>query len=239
MFQSSDQNLTPSANLVVNKPSGVVSGWILIYVVSCDSGGAESFTFPSGFTQITGSPMHMTAVDGQELAVAIKIAGGSEPASYQVDSSPGNPMVGFIAAWSNGISTQPQRSSTKVNGGAAGTPMNVASVAFGANTTTLCDVVFVADVDDATAGDWVWTAPSGFTKQLDLNNSGPGKHNLVLCFKDSQSSGYNGVETAIATLAGHSADWAAAMIALELIASFTAKNDGVSDQQLFEEALLW
>lgn len=94
-----------TANLTVSKPSGVVSGDLLVAIMwTARTGASRSWTQPGGWTEAydSGSSSNMN------MAVAYKVAGGSEPSSYTFTlSNTDRNMQGIIlrvpkAAWQAG-----------------------------------------------------------------------------------------------------------------------------------------
>jgi hypothetical protein len=96
---------TDGSSFSVTKPTGVVSGDVLIVAGSSNKGVWD--TLPSGFTQVAVS------TDGNVTSafrsyIWYKVCGGSEPASYSFASTTaqgtGAPMVAIISAW-RGVDT--------------------------------------------------------------------------------------------------------------------------------------
>ena len=210
-FRSIAVNETPSSSLVVTKPAGVVSGDVLV-AFALNDGNAANFSWPSGFTAVTGTPIN-TTFDGQQLGAAIKIAGGSEPANYTITAS--TTIIGGIAAFSGGADPQPHRSSATSNDNGNASPWSITSAAFSSNTSVTSDMVIVAGSDTTTSGNVAHSGPTGYTVQADIRS---GFINAMLSTKDSVASGESGVQTATGTLAGASSAWAVFAIALELSA---------------------
>jgi hypothetical protein len=83
----------------MNKPAGVVSGDVMIATMRVSSFLSFSFSTPSGWTEIAG-------VSDNSAKLYYKVAGGSEPASYNFGSmiGLGATMIGTIVAFS-GVDT--------------------------------------------------------------------------------------------------------------------------------------
>jgi beta-glucanase (GH16 family) len=80
---------TASGATSVTKPTGTVSGDVVVLVSNFYDSAAATMTWPSGFTQI--ALQRETGAAGHEIALACawKVAGGSEPASYTITNSAG------------------------------------------------------------------------------------------------------------------------------------------------------
>jgi hypothetical protein len=213
-YRSIASNVVKDTTLTITKPTGTASGDILVFVICNDSNTTPAPSWPTGFVEITGSPQHSTA-DGMYFSAAIKVAGGSEPANYTVTVATAH--IGAIVALSACNNTGvPYRSSVGVNSSANASPWSAVSAAFGSVTALVCDFVFLMGSDVTAAAAVVGTAPSGFTKRADLNDSGPGFLNIMVATQDSVASGATGALTGIGTAAGKSAGWGCFAIALDL-----------------------
>lgn len=91
---------TSTTSLAITKPSGTASGDILVAGLVVGR-NVPSWSPPSGFTQL-GSDMF--GAGNFAGAVWLKVAGGSEPASYSFGFSSAG-AAGFVAAYSGGDST--------------------------------------------------------------------------------------------------------------------------------------
>jgi hypothetical protein len=90
-----------STTLTLTKPTGVVSGDLLVAVVSA-IGSGSTITGPSGWTEIDTS----TSAGGLKASLWAKIAGGSEPANYAWNETAlgSQRWVGTLTAW-QGVDT--------------------------------------------------------------------------------------------------------------------------------------
>lgn len=141
---------TFSTTATINKPTGVVSGDVLIAYTVNLTGAA--ITPPAGWVNISSQ------VSGVALRLQADrlVAGASEPASYTFTGA----STGTIAAYSGVDNTTPVDVSSLDGAGGAGTP-TAASL-----TTTAANEMLVAGfADTATV---TWTAPTGMTQEAPL-----------------------------------------------------------------------
>lgn len=82
---------TDATTIVVNKPSGVVSGHVLLAAITANN---MTFTPPSGWTEFNNAGTSI------RTHLFYKVAGDSEPSNYTFTSSGAAPILGTIAAWS-------------------------------------------------------------------------------------------------------------------------------------------
>lgn len=108
----------------MNKPAGVVSGDVMIATMRVSSFLSFNFSTPAGWTEIT-------SISDNNAKLYYKVAGGSEPASYNFGSmiGLGSTMVGTIVAFS-GVDTSNPIADTAMTTGSG------SSVALPAVTTT-------------------------------------------------------------------------------------------------------
>lgn len=80
-----------SSSLSLSKPTGVVSGHVLLVQIASND---QTITSPSGWTK------YQTSVTGVfEVQQFVKVAGGSEASSYSFTMPSAGPMVGVLTAW--------------------------------------------------------------------------------------------------------------------------------------------
>jgi hypothetical protein len=95
-FVGSQVAASASSPLVINRPTGTVSGDLLISVMFAN--GAGTWTGDTGWTEVLDSGL------SPSLRVAYKVAGSSEPASYSYVFSNGTPELGgYILAYRNAV----------------------------------------------------------------------------------------------------------------------------------------
>jgi len=239
-FRSVASNVTAASSLVVTKPAGAVQDDILIACKVIDNTG-DTITWPTGFVGLTGTPITTSSVDGQQFWVAYKIAGGSEPANYTLQTA--NNGIGFIAAYSGRDPVSPiDRQNVNNSGSGAASPWTV-SITPGSVTNTGCDLIVIWG-DDVNGGvDVTHTMPSvpgTFTSRADLN--GAGAANFMNCvigdLENWGSSGAPGVIAGVGTSAGRTADWAVAFIALKPAAGGGAASSLIVPSRASMGALL-
>jgi hypothetical protein len=100
-----------ATTLTLNKPSGTVSGDVMLAAITITGGTGVTFTPPSGWSSVQRH--NSTTVIGQE--VWYKVAGGSEPASYDWTWTGARAASGVISSYSGVDPTTP----VDVNGGQA------------------------------------------------------------------------------------------------------------------------
>lgn len=211
-YRSSASNNVNDQNLVITKPIGVVDGDILVVAVWSDNVGTTISEW-SGFTEVTGSPLTST-LDGQRLFVGTKVA-ASEGSEYTFVGSSG--IIGFIAAFSDRDSTlYLHRIATGESSAANPTPWNLTTGAFsGGNTSGTCDIVFIGASDITPSAVTTHTEPSGFTKRVDIQNTGGNSfYTGFLATKDDAASGETGVYTGTGTNGDTNSGWGAFALAL-------------------------
>lgn len=79
------------ANNTVTKPTGTVSGDLLVAVIATDETSNTWLTYPSGFAEPATNGKSTQTATQPKFQVATKVAGGSEPASYDF------PVPSFMA----------------------------------------------------------------------------------------------------------------------------------------------
>jgi hypothetical protein len=209
-YRSVSTNNTPATPLVVTPPASIADGDILIAFVTDDDGGSDTMTWPAGFVELTGSPVHGLG-DGQTFAVALKVASG-ESGNYSITSS-GSAITGGVACWSgrDGSTTPHQALIKKYVGGAS--PLNMTTDAFAANTSVDgCDMIYIASLDGSANNAVTYAPPASYTERVDINDAV--KKSLTLDTLDNQATGQDGVLTGVATFASGTADYLVAVIAL-------------------------
>lgn len=221
-FRSASTNNAQGTSQQVTPPSGIVDGDILLAWAISDN-GAGTATFPSGFVHVAGSPINMTSADACTFSVGIKVASG-ESGNYVITSA--NAIIAGVACFSGrDPSTTPhQISSVNHDSFTAAGAFTVTSAAFSSNTTVTCDIVMIGAADGMSA-DSVFSAPSGYTLDLDLNqtDAGPERQGFV-AHKDSVPPGETGVLSAGGT--NGPAAWSVFAIALaETTAPLNIQDD--------------
>src|SRR3989475_689604 len=167
--------ISGSGTLTVNKPTGVVSGDLLIAAISVRAAAPAT---PSGWTLIwcqyssSGSGSGGSTCPGGtptvSLAVYRKVAGASEPASYSWTVA--NKAEGIIAAYYNVDTSNP----INVENGASQTSSSTSlSTLAGCCTTTVANTMVVASFADGAGNTGFGTGvPGGIPTDMSEENEG-------------------------------------------------------------------
>lgn len=104
---ATNANVVASGSLACTKPTGVVSGDVMVAQVT---GNDTVMTGPSGWTKLLDQVAGVAGTDHFETSWWWKLAGGAEGASYSWTKAAGStaaPLVITIAAWSGVDNTTP------------------------------------------------------------------------------------------------------------------------------------
>lgn len=113
-------NSVSQSSHVINAPSGIVSGDLLLLFIQTDSAGGNAYTMPSGWTEL----LDVRETTNRVLAgMAYKVAGGSEPSTYTVTT---DSNVANVAAAIYRISGADTASAPQVAGFQPSTSSNAA-----------------------------------------------------------------------------------------------------------------
>lgn len=105
---ATNANVAASGSLACNKPTGVVSGDVLVAIVTTNDD--TSLGGPSGWTKQIDQVAGVAGTDHFEVTIWTKVAGGSEGSTYTWTKSAGataSPMVITITAWIGVDNTTP------------------------------------------------------------------------------------------------------------------------------------
>ena len=188
---SADAVAQPFGQVTVSKPTGTLSGHVLVAQVT--TANPTTITAPSGWTTLQSG-----AVGGLRYGVWVKVAGGSEPSSYTFQFSATVNAVAAIATYS-GVAASPIDVSGSQTG--SSTTLTAPSVTTSGNALVLS--LFGAQGVD------VPTAPSGTTSRVARANTSGSTLRLVDA-AHSPASATTARESTIPT----SLDWAAVTVAL-------------------------
>jgi hypothetical protein len=161
-FRSSNQQSGNAASLTVTAPSGIVAGDILLAFWSQGGAANATITWPSGFTQLDTAN---SAVHDVTTKVAWKLATGSEPASYQIDTTVGDLCVAIVAAWSGRANTAPTSADTVQNTTA---PQPITVTLTGVTAANGDDIAWFGARCSGAGTNGTWTAPSSYTERQDV-----------------------------------------------------------------------
>lgn len=143
------------SSLTIVKPTGVVSGDVLFAFLSTNNG---TITEPSGWVQIYEQTSGVNAFQGSAY---YKIAGGSEPASYDwSNSSSSGPMTGMILALIGVDGTTPVDLSTNYAVAGLGSSSEALTTpTVSGNTEDAGRILYVRHTRDASS-----TGPNSYTE---------------------------------------------------------------------------
>ncbi|MDO8540474.1 MAG: choice-of-anchor D domain-containing protein [Opitutaceae bacterium] len=187
-------------SLLINKPTGVVSGDFMLAGVSV--GSTATITPPSGWTLVR------SISDGLKMSVYRKLAGASEPSSYTWSISTSSKIAGGIVAFSSLNATTP----IQVENGVAHTtatskPHTTPTIATTGSATWL--VSFFGDRNGTGS---TWTPPSGATERVDTRSTGTSAVSVEI---NSQGPVAAGNKSHTATASVSSAEAAMEIVALQ------------------------
>lgn len=172
-----------STSLVINKPSGVVSGDLLIAFTVTSNRADGVFSPPAGWTEQAQSN---DGGNNPDIAVYTKTAGGAEGASYTFTYGSSKSLSGCIVALRN--ATYDTISALTRD---ASTTRNIASVTVANTRSALLAVIAI------TGGSQTITPPTDMTALT--SESGGTSPNWSVVFKRPVPSGATGAKTATST----------------------------------------
>ena len=137
-FRSSNvtQNSTATSSITLNTPSGVVSGDLLLVVITARGGTDVTITPPTGWTLLPGSDQTSTTVIRSAMFYQIYSSGSNFAFTFG-GSTPSQKAVGVISAYSGVDPANPINATTSVAKAAA------APMAANAVTTTVANTMLV------------------------------------------------------------------------------------------------
>lgn len=213
-FETLSFNNVNDGNLVVDLPSGTVAGNILV-VFCADEDNAGTYTWPSGFTAVTGTPVTSTA-DAMKMGVAIKVATGSEPANYTIVDSTSGSICIMVRVSGGNTTGVPHRSSVGNSNASNASPWSMTTASFsGGNTSAKSVILLIAGSDVTSTADVVCTPPGGYTIPTN-GDIRDGFRNLCFAYQNNVAAGATGALTMTGTAAGITSGWGAVAIALEV-----------------------
>ena len=157
----------PAAH-TITKPTGTVEGDLLLLTVYADR--ARAVTIPSGFTAVTGDISSGTVGGGQAITLNIsyKVAGASEPASYDFSFDANEQAAAGMRRVSGADTADPIDAFASDTSDSLVTTLDCPSV-----TTTRADALVVRDLGEGTGNDGVpFTMPGGATVDWDIDPPG-------------------------------------------------------------------
>lgn len=194
---ASSATVDASTTLTIAKPTGTVSGDVMIAEVV--SRGGAAISAPEGWSEIRN-----TAVSGSDhMTTFARAAGASEPSSYTFSSTDAVGKAGGIVGWEGVDTTSPIEESSGATG--TGTTMTAASVTTTASNSPVMMMVGVL-------GAATTTPPVGFTESWDIGSNGKYKASGESSYAIQASAGASGSKSA--TLSTTGGGWEAQLIAL-------------------------
>lgn len=185
-----------SATVTINKPTGTAAGDVLIFA-GVNNDGSRTLSLPSGWASLAETKT--TTAPGTGFWCAWKLAGGSEPASYDFvfDFSFNGPACVLAYQDSDGeIHDSDYQAISSIQTG----PYD--GVAPSIDTTVKSILISIAGVRYTTTGtDPTPTVPSGYTSRVDLDESWDNRA-LVVADKMQSASGSSGTATTSWSISG-------------------------------------
>jgi hypothetical protein len=188
---ASSANNPTATTIVIPKPAGVVAGDAMLAAVAFR--GNPTITPPAGWTLVRQDVNGNT----HRQAVFVKVAGGSEPASYTFTLSSAQSAAGGIVAYS-GVD---QASPVDAHGGQINTSSTSATAP--SITTTGPDRMVVAFY--ATPNLTTFTSPGGMTERYDQQVPAANQYKVTATADDQLVAGTGGTGTRVATVANSAA----------------------------------
>lgn len=166
-------NSSGVTQLSVSKPAGVIADDVLVACVTIRADSSIS-SVPSGWTLIRQDTTATTDNNGCRQAIYYKVAGSSEPSSYQWKTSASTDIAICIAAFS-GVNTS---TPIEVNDGTSSDDPNDTTCTAPSVTTTTATCMLVTfhgfNPATTTTATTSQTPPSGMTEAADTASVGPG-----------------------------------------------------------------
>lgn len=154
-----------AATVTGDKPAGTATGDLLMAVHGCDTGTLDDMTTPTGGATWTLLGSYQSG-DGDQHQVKAwwKIAGGSEPASWDFAQASGADGVVIIAAIEN-----PSADTPVIAGTATDSSASIATPGVTPISATDLELRFATGVPANAAR--AWTAPGELTEQADVQST--------------------------------------------------------------------
>lgn len=197
-----------NTSLTIDKPTGVVSGDVMLVNITSNNGGTPSL---SGWSSLgTG------IFNGSNLRATVlyKVAGGSEPANYTFALGAGaNDAVGTIVAFS-GVDNASPIDATGTMGLSVAAGQTATAPGITTNSANAAVVMFGNQSDNRTYSSWTTTSPGNLTEIAEfLWTNGTQDMSVGAAWATKASAGATGDGTV--TLQDNNDRWAAMLIALK------------------------
>lgn len=210
---ASTNGTSTTTSLTITKPTGVVSGDVMIVNIGQRNNGTTAPTL-SGWTAISSG-----AIDGGTTmgALLYKVAGGSEPASYIFTLGSGaNNNEGTIIAFSGVDVSGPTPFDVAPGSLSVSGANGTTATATGITTATAnaAVIMFAQSDDNQTMGTWTTTSPGSLTELYEDQYNPSGANDLTVgaawAIKATAGATGNGTMTL-----GGSIRWGTMLIALK------------------------
>ena len=199
-----------NTNLTIVKPTGVVSGDVMLVNIAKNNGSAITPSL-AGWT-LLGSGI----INGSNLrgTVLYKVAGGSEPANYTFALGAGsNDAVGTIVAFS-GVDNASPIDATGTMGLSVAAGQTATAPGITTNSANAAVVMFAQQSDNRSYSGWTTTSPGALAEIADVEwTNGIQDMSVGTAWATKASAGATGNGTV--TLEDNNDRWGALLIALK------------------------
>lgn len=199
-------------------PSGVVSGDIVVCVVSIDDSG-DSFTWPSGFVELYDVD---NSTDGHSHGVAWKRLTAADSGSYTITHANGTgaSFVTQCAAFSGRSSVSDPTASDNVSNASNASPVSVSAT--GVTAFEGDDILWIGALDTTVSNPGTtFASPLDYTERQDTNYIW---NSVSLATRDNVSAGSTGTVTGTATLTNGVAGWHGFLVRMPSSVTFPAPS---------------
>lgn len=179
---------SPTSSVSVNSPVGVQVGDIVVIAILSNGSTTRTYTWPSGFTEQArlGAPGAIAHDD--TIAIATKVATGSEPASYSITQSTAAAALLVCGAWAGRETTAPVTFATTTV--AAGGATSVTITLNGGTAAAGDDLIWFGGLSQSNTA-WTMTPPSGYATDGNVSHAN-NSNQILVASKDGVSAGATG-----------------------------------------------
>lgn len=185
-FRAAASNSGSANNLTVTKPTGTASGDILLAFWTNAGSNTSTITWPSGFTEEANASQ--ASPDTTTIRCASKVAGGSEPADYNIQSSTNDACCAAILAFSGRDTGAAITPVVTNNTSTLSTPITVSLT--GVTAANGDDVVWMAAPSLTGTNPGTWTPPTNYTERVDVAHTQYAS--MGIATRDAVSAGATG-----------------------------------------------
>lgn len=176
---------TSTSNCDITKPSGTSSGDLLVAIINFNTNG--TITAPSGWTLVNS----YNPSTGATAEIFFKVAGGSEPTSYNWAFSSSQRVGGVIACFQGSFASDPREGLYTENEASTSTDVTGTS----GTVSNDCTMVVYLSAYDQTAGG-IWSPDTGWST-AGVND---GSVNAYIGYKEFDSGTTGTVNYTISTM---------------------------------------